>query len=732
MYIKPGGLKPAWIGNVLDDCSEQIQLEILDASGNPEGLQAFDAFSNEIWLDDVYPESSTFQEETGLSDNQNGSGIPYAEADEPLAGDIDGTLIFLEHDAELSPFICYPYNPNPQLTFEIDPILGASDTPNEAAIGDDYSVTYVGLFDDSPAPLTGDKPDPVDSFAEVLPWNESGKEPEIVICEPQIFPCWQSILPAEDLPGVEWSKIPKIVICFLPDFDNPYLFPQPYDVSTIDFVNEKVDGDGDGVGDVATIQDQDLTDASMPFRSGTATPLPWWRGYTASPPENLIWLDDVYPESSTSQEETGLSDNQNGSESPYTQTDEPVKGDIDGTSIFLEYDAELSPFICYAYNPNPQLTFEIDPISGTSDTPDEAAIGHDYSVTYAWLFDDSPAPLTGEKPDPVDSFAEVLPWNESGKEPEIAICEPQIFPCWQSILLAENTPGNEWREIPEIANCFLPYSDTYDLALHPYDVSTIDVVNEKVDGDGDGYGDGDGDVATIQDQDPSDASTPSRSGTTTPLPWWRGYEAALPENLSSQLLVPEELVENSDQDQPAPDSILDSDIPSLPVAISVAALAESEVTAVATIRNPNPAPKDAAKSDVFLQPYPCTVHHFAFETTGPAASSFVEPKLFIKETTSANTDLQNQSKKSDYVVDLILSFDSIRSSEFASPLLWLGPTRLTNLLNLPPSLSEVRRVRFFPYLRQPFKNASHSPSWSMGSQSYSVTGRIDVLGGFRR
>ena len=173
----------------------------------------------------------------------------------------------------------------------------------------------------------------------------------------------------------------------------------------------------------------------------------------------------------------------------------------------------------------------------------------------------------------------------------------------------------------------------------------------------------------------------------TPLPWWRGYAAAPPENLSSQLFVPEELVENSDQDQPSPDSILDSDIPILPVAISVAVLAESEVTAVATIRNPNPAPKDAAQSDMFLQSYRYTAYNFAFEATIPAASSSVEPQLFIDKITSTDTDFQSQSKNSDYIIDLMLSFDSMRSSEFASPLLWLGPTRLTNLLNLPPWLA---------------------------------------------
>ena len=173
----------------------------------------------------------------------------------------------------------------------------------------------------------------------------------------------------------------------------------------------------------------------------------------------------------------------------------------------------------------------------------------------------------------------------------------------------------------------------------------------------------------------------------TPLPWWRGYAAAPPENLSSQLFVPEELVENSDQDQPSPDSILDSDIPILPVAISVAALAESEVTAVAAIRNPNPAPKDAPQSDMFLQLYRYTAYNFAFETTSTVSSSPVEPQLFIDETTSADTDLQSQSKNSGYIVDLMLSFDSMRSGEFASPLLWFGSTRLTNLLNLPPWLA---------------------------------------------
>ena len=404
---------------------------------------------------------------------------------------------------------------------------------------------------------------------------------------------------------------------------------------------------------------------------------------------NEIWLDDAHLESSAFQEETGLSDNQNDSESAYAQTDEPLVADIDCTPIFTEYDAELSPFICYAYayNYSPQLIFEIDPTPGVSDTPEATAISYDYSVIYPGLIDDSPAPLTGENPDSLDYFAEVLPWNESGKEPEIVICEPQIFPVWQLILPAKDSSGNEWSKIPEIANCFLPHSDTSELVPQPYDVSTIDVVNEKVDVDGDGDGVGDGDVAIIQDQDSTDASTPSRSGTTTPLPWWRGYAAAPPENLSSQLFVPEGLVENSDQDQPSPGSILDSDIPILPVAISVAALAESEVTAVAAIRNPNPAPKDAPQSDMFLQLYRYTAYNFAFETTGPAASSPVESQLFIDETTSADTDLQSQSKNSGYIVDLMLSFDSMRSGEFASPLLWFGSTRLTNLLNLPPWLA---------------------------------------------
>ena len=137
LYIKPSWLKPIWIGNVLDDCSKNIQLEISDASENLEKLQVFDVPGNEIWLDDAYPESSTFQEETGLSDNQSGSESAYTQTDETLVVDIDQTPIFVEYDAELSPFICYDYayNYSPQLIFEIDPILGANDTPEPAAVG---------------------------------------------------------------------------------------------------------------------------------------------------------------------------------------------------------------------------------------------------------------------------------------------------------------------------------------------------------------------------------------------------------------------------------------------------------------------------------------------------------------------------------------------------------------------------------------------------------------------
>lgn len=198
LCIKSGWLKPVWIGNVLNDSSETIQLEISDASENPEGLPAFNASTNDIWIDDTQPESSTFQEVTGLSDSQNDSESPHTQLEESIAVDIDHAPIPLELDAELSQISYYAYSFNSQLTFETDPIPGTSGTEEAVGIGHDYSVIYAERIDDPTAPLTGEKHDSVDSLVEILPWDESGNEPEISICQLGIAPYSQSILPTEE------------------------------------------------------------------------------------------------------------------------------------------------------------------------------------------------------------------------------------------------------------------------------------------------------------------------------------------------------------------------------------------------------------------------------------------------------------------------------------------------------------------------------------------------------
>ena len=578
-------LKPVWIGNMVNDSIENFQLEISAASENPEGLQAFDASTNEIRLNDTYSGPSNFQEETVLADNQSDSESLYTQADESLAADIDCAPILPDYDAELSPRIRYAYNSNPQLTFEVDPIPGTSDVQEIQAIGHDYSVIYAEPADNSPVSLTGEKPDSVDSFAEVLPWDGSDKEPEIAICELEIALYSQSILPTERSVDLAEKSI-----------ELPQEFPEvPAEILP-----------GEESSEGTTLGTEDIL---------TAEPcLQYPIDSVNSEYDDQFSINPQWPE-------------------PFL-----IDGELDHSPEVIQLESS------------------------------DSRVDSEISDLLIEVFDAS-------LPIMADSISIDLP----------SIDGPQLT----EDFLEGNSPSNEWGQIPKIMICFLPDFDNSGLAPQPYDASTIDVVSEEAD------------VAIMQD--PMDTFTPSRGDTTTPLPWWRGYAASSPENLSSQLLVPEEAVENSDQAQPSPDSILDScnpgqaqpspdyildsDNPILPIAISVTAQPENTIPVAATLRNPKPAPKDAAQGEVFLQPYRYMAHPFAFETTAPDPSSSVEPQLFIDETTSTDTDLQDQSRSSsDDIVDLILSFNNMGSSGFTSPLLWLGPTRLTNLLDLPPWL----------------------------------------------
>jgi hypothetical protein len=289
-------------------------------------------------------------------------------------------------------------------------------------------------------------------------------------------------------------------------------------------------------------------------------------------------------------------------------------------------------------------------------------------------------------------------------------------------LPAVNPPFDEWTsneatKIPKVYTCFLPDSDNSGLFPQSYDGLGIDGLSNEINGD----------IGITLD--PPDALPRFRGGTVAPLPWYRGSATASLENLSAQLLIPEQVIENTgpaqssampiaggqdngvlniDQAQPSTGSILESpnidsvsidkvQAPSGNVSVSesttllapalATALTESAISVVAEIPNPHSASEDSVPCEVLLPPYLHITRDFAFGASAPDVTPLAGPELLIDESTSTDTDFQAKTSNSSDVINLLLNFNTAGSGGFASPLLWFGPNPLPKNLDLPSWLT---------------------------------------------